>query len=290
MSVADNLLFCEGKLDVNLLIKVIDGLSHVTIEPMGGKFSISRFVEGYYRQTKQEQRKYVVFRDRDFDRTPCETAQLLPVSDTGRIFSSYRTCVENYLLEADLIYKYWDERYKEKERNPQSKWVHKNAPDVQRIAQWIEESARELKPYQSVRWALGDLGQMPELKKNIHNTWLRDGLPENLSLESCRREAKQIVRDFSNATAKITIEKLQENIDRYEAPFSTEEFWSEKQYLIWFSGKDMQKQLQKRNPSFFSLKNFFENVLSNNSTVQFDYEKYPDLVELRRKIEQLLVR
>lgn len=76
------------------------------------------------------------------------------------MFLSYRACVENYLLDANLIHDYWVEKYTEKQENPNLKWGHGDAPDISVIEEWIESSAKDLQDYQAVRWALADLLQM----------------------------------------------------------------------------------------------------------------------------------
>ena len=45
-------------------------------------------------------KRYIVFRDRDFDEEPSSTIGLIRLRD---YFLTHRACVENYFLDADLI-------------------------------------------------------------------------------------------------------------------------------------------------------------------------------------------
>jgi hypothetical protein len=101
-------------------------------------------------------------------------------------------------------------------------------------------------------------------------------------LDKCRTEAVQLITRFREAVDAITPEKFEENLDKYQEQFSQEEFWRQKQYLIWFHGKDIQKQMQKQKPQYISLSHFFAWAISN-----FEINQHPDLMELQGMIEQL---
>jgi hypothetical protein len=161
------IIFCEGKpssLDYRLLNRVVDSLpgDRCTLVPAGSKFGFSTFANGYF-SGEADNQKYIVFRDRDFDVQPTPNCGLLQLDNRAGnkpVALSYRTCVENYLLDADLIHTYWTEKYNEKQENPVFRWGHQNSPGVDRISESIETSARNLQHYQAVRWALGDLVNM----------------------------------------------------------------------------------------------------------------------------------
>ncbi|MEG4809020.1 hypothetical protein QUA82_16015 [Microcoleus sp. F8-D3] len=186
------IIFCEGKpssLDYRLLNRVVESLprDRCTIVPAGSKFTFSIFAEGYFSEKGAVNQKYIVFRDRDFDVQPtpnCGLLQLDNRSGNKPVVLSYRTCVENYLLDADLIHTYWTEKYNEKQENPTtSTWGHQNSPGVDRISESIETSARNLQHYQAVRWALGDLVNMSTARQQLKTTWKEKGkLPDSLIL------------------------------------------------------------------------------------------------------------
>nr|WP_258560584.1 hypothetical protein [Cylindrospermopsis raciborskii] len=64
--------------------------------------------------------------------------------------------------------------------------------------------------------------------------------------------------------------------------FAQEEFWTQKQYLIWFHGKDIQKAMQRKKAEYIGLDNFFDWALNH-----LDINQYADLIELRNRISSL---
>ena len=281
------IIFCEGKpssLDYRLLNRVVDSLpgDRCTIVPVGSKFGFSTFAEGYFSGKTAVNPKYIVFRDRDFDVQPtpnCGLLQLDNRSGNKPMALSYRTCVENYLLDADLIHTYWTEKYNEK----QTTWGHQNSPGVDRISESIETSARNLQDYQAVRWALGDLVNMSTARQQLKTTWTKKGkLPNSLNLQDCKNQALQLVNQFRLAVGAVTWDKFEDNLVSYQQLFNQEEFWTQKQYLIWFNGKDIQKEIQRQDSKYISLNSFFDWAIP-----QLDITQHPDLIELRTKIEQL---
>ena len=285
------IIFCEGKpssLDYRLLNRVVDSLpgDRCTIVPAGSKFGFSTFAEGYFSGKTAVNQKYIVFRDRDFDVQPtpnCGLLQLDNRSGNKPVALSYRTCVENYLLDADLIDTYWTEKYNEKQENPVFKWGHQNSPGVDRISESIETSARNLQHYQAVRWALGDLVNMRPAREQLKTTWTKKGnLPESLILQDCKDQALELINKFRLAVGEVTGEKFEDNLVSYQQRFNQEEFWTEKQYLIWFNGKDIQKEIQRQDSKYISLNSFFDWAIR-----KLDINQHRDLIELRTKIEQL---
>lgn len=111
---------------------------------------------------------------------------------------TYRACIENYLLDADLIHSYWKAKYTEKMENPTSRWAHGDSPEIETIAAWIETSARSLRFYQAVRWALGDLLSMSAARERLKTTWTGGSgkLPGLLDLQSCKSQALELVDQF----------------------------------------------------------------------------------------------
>jgi hypothetical protein len=284
-------IFCEGKpssLDYKLLNILVDGIpgDRCTIVPVGSKFTFSIFAEGYFSGNKSVNQKYIVFLDRDFDVTPTDNCQLLQRGNKSvnkDIFLSYRTCVENYLLDANLIHTYWVEKYNEQQENPTSKWGHQDSPGVNRISEFIENSARNLQAYQAVRWALGDLVKMSAAREQLKTTWKKKGkLPVSLILQDCKNEALEFVNQFRQAVESVTPEKFEQNVIFYQELFTKDEFWTQKQYLIWFNGKDMQNEMQRQDSKFISLSSFFDWAIP-----RIEITQHPDLMELKTKMEQL---
>jgi hypothetical protein len=281
--VSGKVIFCEGKeksLDMRLLDRVVENLKdRPTIVPAGSKFTLSVFAQGYFSRASTN-RKGIIFRDRDFDTNPTDKIQLLELK---QMFLSHRACVENYLLNADLIDAYWVTKYREKQDNPTSKWGHKNSPGIEDISAWIENAAKSLLEYQAVRWALADLLQSSTSRTQLKTTWTGGSgkLPQSLALPDCKTAAVELINQFRQAVETVTQEKFEASVTRYQQLFKTDTFWEQKQYLIWFHGKDIQKAMQLQKSQYISLNNFFPWAIN-----QLDITQHPDIVELQEKIQQ----
>jgi len=285
-------IFCEGKqssLDYKLLTKIVDGISgdKPTIIPAGNKFTFSIFAQGYFHPNEVESQRYIVFRDRDFDVKPTPNIELLQLSNrlgNRSIALTHRSCVENYLLNTDLIHTYWAAKYTEKIEYPTSKWAHGDSPGRETIAEWIESSARNLQFYQAVRWALADLLSMSAARAQLKTTWTGGSgkLPESLDLQSCQNRALELVHQFREAVDSVTRENFEASLNSYQQHFIQEDFWTQKQYLIWFHGKDLIKEMHRQKPNYISLYEFL-----NWAIDRLDITQHPDLMQLRARIEQL---
>lgn len=295
------IIFCEGKksslgssLDYQLLSKIIADISgdKYTIVPIGGKFNFSLFSQGYFYKTNPDDNQdetinqpYIFFSDRDFDVKPTSNIQLLQFTNNQSRFLSYRACIENYFLDADLIHNYWLEKFQERQENPASKWGHGDSPGIDKISEWIQNSAMSLKDYQSVRWALGDLTNMGAARRQLRTTWTgKSGqLPNSLTLQDCKTQALEMISEFRQAVETVTPEEFENRLNLYHQQFDQKEFWTEKQYLIWFHGKDIQKEMHRQKNNYIALnQNFFDWAIQN-----LDINQHPDLIELRDKIRTL---
>lgn len=229
--------------------------------PAGGKFTFSIFAQGYFFPNEVANQRYIVFRDRDFDAKPTKSIQLLElVNSRNKVLAclTYRACIENYLLDADLIHTYWKAKYTEKMENPTSRWAHEDSPEIETIAAWIETSARSLRFYQAVRWALGDLLSTSAAREQLKTTWTGGSgkLPGLLDLQSCKSQALELVDQFRQASESVTAENFEVSLNSYQQHFIQEDFWTQKHYLIWFHGKDVQKEMQRQEPKYISLSSF----------------------------------
>ncbi|VXD16300.1 conserved hypothetical protein [Planktothrix serta PCC 8927] len=283
------IIFCEGKdtsLDYQLLSKIIADISGFnTIVPVGGKFNFSLFSQGYFARYETINQPYIFFSDRDFDVKPTSNIQLLLFANNQSRFLSYRACIENYFLDADLIHNYWLEKFQGRQENPTTTWAYGDSPGIDKISEWIQNSAMSLKNYQSVRWALGDLTNMGAARRQLRTTWTgKSGqLPNSLTLQDCKTQALEMISEFRQAVETVTPEEFENRLNLYHQQFDQEEFWIEKQYLIWFHGKDIQKEMQRQQNKYISLnKEFFKWAIQN-----LDINQHPDLIQLRERIRNL---
>lgn len=286
--VSSKIIFCEGKersLDYQLLQRVLETLpaERPTIVHCGSKFSFSLFAQGYFFPEDIGSQKYLVFRDRDFDAKPSEEVRLIQLGSQS-VWLTHRACIENYFLDPDLIHDYWQEKYIEKQNYPNTRWAHKDSPGIDRIAQWIENAAKSLQDYQAVRWALGELLVSSSTRTQLKTTWTGGSgqLPPSLALVDCRTEAIGLINQFRQAVETVTEDRFEASLANYHQQFSQSEFWSQKQYVIWFHGKDIQKEMQKQESQYISLERFFYWAAN-----KLDIDRHLDLRELRSKIEQL---
>ncbi|MEI1376755.1 hypothetical protein PQG02_27250 [Nostoc sp. UHCC 0926] len=284
--VSGKIIFCEGKqtsLDFRLLNRIVENIltNKPTIVPSGSKFTLSIFVQGYFSREGAINQQSIIFRDRDFDARPTTNIGLIPFQS---MLLTHRACVENYLFNADLIHNYWHTKYIEKQDNPTSTWGHKDSPGVEAISGWIEEAARSLQDYQTVRWALADLLQSSASRHQLKTTWTGGSgkLPFSLTLHDCQTQAVALINQFQQAVGTVTLDRFEQSLAVYQQQFSQEEFWTQKQYLIWFHGKDIQKAMQQHKSQYISLKDFFDWALN-----EIDVNQYPDLIELQNRISSL---
>lgn len=297
MSVARKIIFCEGRensLDYRLLSRIVADISgdKCTIVPAGSKFTFSIFAQGYFFPDEVTNQKYIIFRDRDFDAKPTSRIQLLQLGNrlgNQSIALTHRSCIENYLLDAHLIHDYWKAKYSEKIENPTSRWGHGDSPGLEIIAAWIESSAKNLQFYQAVRWALGDLLSISAAREQLRTTWTGNSgkLPEFLDLIYCQNQALELVNKFKQAVESVTPENFETSLAIYLEQFVKEDFWTQKDYLIWFHGKDIQKEMHKQQPSYPPLKKQKGDDFFEWATNHIDITQNPDFMELRAKIEQL---
>ncbi|MGC9503176.1 hypothetical protein [Baaleninema sp.] len=92
-----------------------------------------------------------------------------------------------------------------------------------------------------------------------------------------------MVDRFRQAALSVTPENFQHRLTFYQHDFSQDEFWEANRYLIWFHGKDLQKEMQRQRSHYISLSSFFEWAID-----RLDLTQHPDLMELKARIEELL--
>ena len=292
-------VFCEGKdqsLDYRLLDRLFRDMTkeRPTIVPAGGKFTFSVFSEGYFSGLKPELKPHcLVFRDRDFDAFPTENIGLVPFQkNTGSssVLMTHRTCIENYLLDATLMHEYWTNSYEKQQLYPSMRWSYKNSPGIEALKSWIMDSALALVNYQAVRWCLAELLNSRGDRKSLKTTWTggSGNLPKDLNLDHCKQCATEMINEFQKSIEGISNEIFSHNLQKYVNKFSSDnnEFWDNEKYLIWFNGKDIQKEMAKqrmpncKNP--ISIPDYFNWAVKN-----ININHHPDILELRMIIEEL---
>ena len=269
------IIFCEGRpgsLDDLLLTNLI-AVGQTLIVPVGGKHSIRAFIDGYLGNYPQIQPDYLGFCDRDFDVEPPAAPQLIRLSGEKPIWFCHRASVENYLIDADLFRQYWAER----ENTPQ--WSYGPAPSIEEIERHILEAACELVDYQAIRWGLAKLkpgSRWPE----IRTSWTKYGsgdLPSSLDYNDCLAQAHQLVESFQIQLQNVQSHRLEEYVKDYHKRFTNQDFLKNREYLIWFHGKDHLAQLCQHLAPNFPRRHY-----ADWAAEHLDVSRHPDLQQLAK--------
>lgn len=260
-------IYCEGKRgshDNDILEKVLGDLRpNVEIKPIGGKRgskAIMAYIEGQG-LTASKADDYLMFRDRDFDQ-PVPSREELTMD--GHVCFSYRTTIENYLLDSDAMFEYDMEK---------GTGFFTSVSDAKTL---MENAAYDIKDYQAVRHALGALRD----GVSFGTRWTaKDGdLPSRLGLDDCVVEAYNLIRPSKTKTDRWTEVELKQEVKQFLSTFDND-FFNRQDYLVWFHGKDLAKSICNR------LNHFDMNSYYKFAKLHFDYTKFADLVELRTIVE-----
>ncbi|MBR3567925.1 MAG: hypothetical protein IKN94_06595 [Salinivirgaceae bacterium] len=260
-------IYCEGTRgshDYDILEKVLGDLRpNIEIKPIGGKMG-SKAIMSYVERSNLSAAKaddYLMFRDRDFDKPVPNKDELIK---DGHVFFSYRTTIENYLLDYQTIFIFV---------NGKNPGFFASVFDVLYL---MNEAAYDIKDYQAVRHALGDLRD----GVSFGTRWTeKDGiLPSKLGLDECIAEAYELIRPIKIKTEQWTESVLKQKVNLFLTRFD-KDFFDRQDYLIWFQGKDLAKSICNRLDNF-DLKSYYKYAKEH-----FDYKKFADLVELRTIVE-----
>jgi hypothetical protein len=267
---SSRLVFCEGDLDSVLLHQIIP-TGKAEIKATGGKHGMRAFIEGHLFGYGTSQPVYLGFRDRDFDAEPPDTPQLIRLLPaTKPIWMSYRACIESYFIDSQLLHDYWTESA------VGPAWGHGAPPTVEVIEEHILRSARELAEYQAIRWALAKLKpgtRWPE----VETTWTEGSghLPTSLAYDICLTEARKLVDGFVSQASNVSLAELDDKATAYRDRFKSEDFYSRREYLAWYHGKDLLAYLTKHLTPSFPSRHY-----SSWAASHVDFGRHPDLRQL----------
>ena len=264
-------LYCEGKRgshDFDILEKVIDGYLNITIKPIGGKYGANAIMEYQEKNGNVRSDFYLLFRDRDFDK-PIPNDEKLIID--RKTYYSYRTTIENYLLDVSTFFHFLQEQKNNYGLNTEDS-----------VKALFIKVAKELQYYQAVRHTLGKM----RFANSFDTTWVVGSgtLPNALDLNTCKTNAWQLIeKELYKSQQQWTKETFEATLQEFLTLFEAESFFDELKFLVYYQGKDFAKALTKKLPSF-PIDNYYKYAKEN-----FDYTKYPDLVELRTIIENQMI-
>lgn len=255
-------IYCEGKSgspDFDLLNKVVSGLN-VLIVPIGGKMGAKSSIQVREEGLSKSDFK-MFFRDRDFDAPVPESEKLQ--CDGSYVYYSYRTTIENYLLDFETILDYSNGK----------PWNSSGLKDT------YLQAAYDIKFFQATRHTLGKLRVSTDFGTNI----VRESgiLPNDLSEDFCRKAGYEKINNSLKKISDWNEEKYNEVFDEFLNLFD-DRFINECKFLIYFQGKDFMKSLSSK-LSGFSSKDYYKYAKS-----KFNYKKYYDFIELRSILEDEL--
>jgi hypothetical protein len=253
-------IYCEGNQkshDFEILKKIFNN-KNVFISPIGSKKGAEETIE-IYENGREKSNAFLFFRDRDFDVPVPEKPSL---TQKGFTFYSYRTTIENYLLDATCFFDFI------KERKFQKKYKINSVSDVQNL---FIKAAKKISYYQALRHTLGQLSAPDDFK----TTWMSKGsghLPLQIDDKNfCRNKALERVPQHTEDAFDAHLNAF---LERFEITY----FYENGDYLVWFQGKDLAKALCLLLPNF-PMAGYYR-----FAKMHFDYRKFEDLVELREVI------
>lgn len=286
-------IFCEGKteegkqsLDIKILIKFIkSAYPQITIIPFGGKRSMKAFIDGYIQQKGVVSMDLCIgLRDRDFDFPIPDKSSIISVSEKSEkkqktekmIFATYRTCIENYLLDPNLLCQFV---INEKVKGQQK--LHASLTE-----EWLKDSVRDIKYFTAARHALGKV----QIPVKISTSWTGQSgkLPEKLDSSFCFTEAKNIIQNYLTPLNSVTIENLEKEFDTFSKKFTSPIFYNSDDYLVYANGKDIQTSFSKvfeshTGHSFPSWDKYYDFAIKET-----DFNKFEDLKQLSQIIKKEL--
>lgn len=260
-------IYCEGKKgshDYDLLEETFKGLkTGWHLKPIGGKKGAKSAIQVYENKVAKASFK-LFFRDRDFDRPIPSTESL---TQDGYIYYSYRTTIENYLLDEDTFINFLKKGYPEKLLNQTNQAVRAS----------FLQAVTSLKYHQAMRHTLGKMRIPTDFDTNIQNN--KSGtLPQDLSQAYCQQKGKEQVKQGREAAKDWTNVKFDELFNDYITKFDAT-FFAQKEYLNWFQGKDIAKALSRQFPGI-SMSDYYKYAKK-----QFNYTQFADLVQLRQLVD-----
>lgn len=264
-------IYCEGKKsshDYDIIEKIIDN-PNILIEPIGSKKGAGSAIQVFENlATKSD--VYFFFRDRDFDAAIPDIPSLVR---QGYTFYSYRTTIENYLLDINRFFEFLQVK------KLQSKYNINSLSEMQNI---FIEAAKKITYYQALRHTMGKM----RIPTDFGTTWIEQGsgtLPDRLDDKPyCRQKALEKVEQAKSQTDSWTEEAFDAVLNSFCQLFDSASFYNSSQYLIWFQGKDFAKALGLILPEF-PLKSYYQFAKQH-----FDYKQFEDLKELRQVIDEAL--
>ncbi len=287
LSPSSKIVFCEGKTDVQFLNKFFKSSSEITIKDTGSKRGMPSFAKGYSNSTSR-----IAIRDRDLDFEPSIDGKLV---STGKnwIWATNKSSIESYFLDEKLIFDYLE--WKSSTPNYKSKSLP--IPPIDELSSFLTQAAKNIQFYEAARWALAD-AKSSILDAKFDDKWFTDSgkipISEKLDKDNNYQEAHSMIVEYLKKMEVLNTNKLLKDFEKRCTQFSSNDFYENKEYLVWFHGKDLKTSFSNIISTEFA-QNWhfsFDTYLNDyckieRTELQFDISKHIDLVELKDKIANL---
>ncbi len=269
-------IYCEGgsgSHDYDILSKIIEVPVHVNVEikPIGSVRGAGAIIQDRELIGPVRSDFKFFFRDRDFDRPIPQNVTLERDNNRKYWYYSYRNTIENYLFNISVFFSFL------KDNNLCDKY---SLPSEDAVKSKFIEAAERIKHYQAVRHAMG---KMRTGDTNFGTRWTEKSgkLPENLDEEYCKNKAWDRIEKAKSIADNWTKENFIKCYQGFLALFD-KGFMETLDFFIYFQGKDFASSLTSL-LSGFSLNQYYK-----FAKIHFDYKQFPDLVQLRKLIEDNL--
>jgi len=272
-------IFCEGNsksLDYRVLEKVYGDTPPRTVSS-GSKNSLSAFMDGYgTSQRVVEKGHFLAFRDRDFDYEVPDTESLIK---DGKFLVSYKTTIENYLLNPRILFEYiWYSGLPSQRRSIST---------IAQVEEIFRTSANNLRFYTAARWAHGNVKKQNTEVFRPKSDWpYRSGdLPEDVSDSGCRIIMADIIGNIKGKAEQLPFDVFESSYARFVTKFDSTFLSNFDNFICWFNGKDIARAIFSLLPpanSFFrngEKGDYYDFALERLGTEDFPLP--PDLIELR---------
>jgi hypothetical protein len=264
------IIYCEGTKrshDYDILHKIIGDTAAVIIQPIGGLKGANEAIQAF-ESAADKADVSLLFRDRDFD-VPVPDKPSLTIKDN--VYYSYRTTIENYLLDANCFFLFLQEHKLYKQYKMHS---------VAAVQNVFIKAAKRISYYQALRHTIAEMRPSDDCK----TTWIKGNsgsLPDTLKdAIACRQKAFDYLK-ATNTTPQYQTTKAAFDtvLNKFYERFEQDAFYNNSDYLIWFQGKDFAKSLSLLLPQC-PMAHYYRFAKK-----YFDYTQFKDLVEFKKIID-----
>ncbi len=218
----ENKLFVEGELDALLLFPILKSGWTVVPNKGAGKRSLPLIVNWVREDTKNP--NHLFLRDRDFDFDPDMSAGPHKIDDIGYRWKRHE--IENYMVDPSVVCK-------------------ATGLDRKQYENALIDAGSRIYYYEAARWAVGIVrrGLPPFYVLETHPSNIdpdKYALPDNPDYEWCKTWAEQNAQDHKIKIGDSLISsKVIDAFEKKVTLFSSDDFMTIDNILLWFSGKDL---------------------------------------------------